>query len=94
MRCLSFFINNNILGKQLFVGTCLKCLTVAMTLLQAFSIINRENRSARRKGSLMSLTNYCRITYIFLHLDDPQRLEHTPGDVRPVVESTTLTTRS
>ena len=30
---------------------------------------------------------------IFLHLDDPERLEHTPGDVRPVVKSTTLTTR-
>ena len=32
MRCLSLFINKKLLGKQLCVGTCLKCLTVATPL--------------------------------------------------------------
>ena len=33
MRCLSFFINNKMLGKKVCVGTCLKCLTVATPLV-------------------------------------------------------------
>lgn len=32
MRYLSFFINKILLGEQLCVGTCLKCITVATPL--------------------------------------------------------------
>ena len=46
MRCLSFFTNATLLGKKLCIGTCLKCLTVAMPLYVIVNIyILRVQRS-------------------------------------------------